>query len=325
MTKRGFGLFNSLDVHESVAIGREAESLGYDSVWLAEHNYSRDSITPCALLSAVTSRVTIGPCVVPIFTRSALLLATTFATLDEASRGRMILGLGAGSRVLIRGQGLNYRQPLQSLREYVEACRAVWSSKGEHINYAGEVARLEDAELDFEPQRTQIPIWIGSTGPRACELAGEIGDGVMLNAFLPDAYVRSAIDWIRAGATRANRSLDGFEVSMMIVTSVADSKLEAHEFMRPLLSVYLARLPDITRHTSAWGNYDELVELVDREGATGGARLISDELIDELTICGTEADCRKQLAKYIEAGVTHPVIAGVGDVRRALTSLAPST
>src|SRR6266511_1252507 len=224
--KLGFAMLNNLEVGDSVAIGK------------------RDAATVCGVLASMTNRVTIGPCVVPIFTRSALLLANTFATLDEISGGRMVLGLGAGSRVLIRGQGIEYRKPLVALREYADACRAIWNGHGTHIDYDGEIVKLDEAELDFEPRRRRIPIWIGSTGPKACELAGEIGDGVLLNAFLPASYIRSAMDWIRTGAERAGRDIsDGFDVSMIIITTVAGSKEEAHEFLRPMLAVYLVRQP----------------------------------------------------------------------------------
>ncbi|HZC99570.1 MAG TPA: LLM class flavin-dependent oxidoreductase [Actinomycetes bacterium] len=322
--KLGFAMLNNLEVGDSVAIGKRAEELGYDSVWFAEHNYSRDAVTACAALASVTDRVTIGPCVVPILTRSALLLANTFATLDEIAGGRMVLGLGAGSRVLIRGQGIEYRKPLVALREYAEACRAIWNGHGRHLNYEGEIVKLHEAELDFAPRRRRIPIWIGSTGPKACELAGEIGDGVMLNAFLPASYIRSAMGWLRTGAGRAGRSLgDGFDVSMIIITTVSGSKEEAHQFLRPMLAVYLARLPDVTRHTTVWPVYESLVAAVNEGGGEAGGKYVSDELIDDITICGTLEDCREGLARFVEAGLNHPVVVGFGDVRGTMEAMAP--
>jgi 5,10-methylenetetrahydromethanopterin reductase len=320
----GFAMLNNLDLRESIKIGKRAEDLGYDSVWFTEHNYSRDAVTPCAALAATTERVLIGPSVVPIFTRSALLMANTFAALDEMSRGRMVLGLGAGSRVLIQGQGIEYRKPLTALREYVSACRAIWDGYGKHINYQGEIVRLQNAELDFEPQRPRIPVWIGSTGPKACELAGEIGDGAMLNAFLPATYVENAVGWIRAGAERASRSLDGYTISMIIIATVAPSKESAYKFLRPMLAVYLARLPDVTRHTTVWPEYDALVAAVNEGGGQAGKKFISDELIDDITICGTQEDCRARLQQFVDAGLTHPVVVGFGDERATLEAMAPS-
>ena len=323
--KLGFGLLNNLPIHESVAITKRAEELGYESLWFAEHNFSRDGVTICAAASMVTQRIRIGPCVVPIFTRSALLLATTFATLDELSRSRIVLGIGAGSRLLIQAQGITYEKPLSALREYIEACRAVWRAHGSHVSYNGEIVRLQDAELDFEPTRREIPIYIGSTGPKACELSGEIADGVLLNAFLGTAYVERTIGLLRSGAAKAGRSLEGWDVGMMLVTCLADSKREAREYLRPLVALYLSRLPDIAKQTSSWGElWDQMSAAVASGGAQAGTRFVSDALIDEVTVNGTEKDIRDGLERYVAAGINLAIITPFGGERKVLEALAPA-
>jgi 5,10-methylenetetrahydromethanopterin reductase len=323
--KLGFGLLNNLDVRASVDLARRAESAGYESIWFAEHNFSRDAITSLAAAATVTERIRIGSGVVPIFTRSALLTATTFASLDELSRGRIIFGLGAGSRVLIRAQGIQYAKPLAALREYVEACRAVWSSGGTRVSYEGEIVKLQEAELDFAPVRRRIPTWIGATGPKACELAGQIGDGILLNGFLPSAYVPQAKEHMVAGATSAERNLSDFEMGMMIVTSVADSKPEAREYLRPLVTKFLARLPDIAKHTSIWGDvWRQMVSAVREGGVEAGSRYVSDELIDDITACGTADDCRSAIERYMESGVTLPILMVFGDPLRTLEAMVPN-
>jgi 5,10-methylenetetrahydromethanopterin reductase len=323
--KVGFGLLNNLHIRESVEISRRAEELGYESIWYAEHNFSRDGVSICAATSMVTERIRIGPCVVPIFTRSALLLATTFATLDELSNGRIVFGVGAGSRLLISAQGINYEKPLTALRENIEACRAVWTAHGTHVSYEGTIARLEDAELDFEPVRRNIPVYIGATGPKACEFSGEVADGVLLNAFLGTAYVERTMPLLRAGAEKAGRSLDGWDVGMMLITCLADSKQQAHDHLRPIVAVYLSRLPDIAKHTSAWGElWDEMSAAVAKGGAEAGTPFVSDELLDEVTINGTAADIREGIERYMAAGVNLPIITPIDRAREVLEALAPS-
>lgn len=99
--RAGFGLLHGVSVREAMSLAQYAERLGYDSFWFPEHNFSRDAISAMAATAATTQSMAIGACVVPILTRSPLLLATTFATLDELAGGRILLGLGAGSRTLI--------------------------------------------------------------------------------------------------------------------------------------------------------------------------------------------------------------------------------
>jgi len=325
MTKMAFGMLNSLRMRDSVALAQRAEELDYESVWFAEHNFSRDGVSICAATASLTTRIRIGPCVVPIFTRSALLMATTFAALDELSEGRIVMGVGAGSRLLIKAQGIEYAKPLTALQEYIEACRSVWAAHGHHVSYSGEIVHLEDAELDFEPLRRAIPIFIGATGPKACELSGRIADGVLLNVLLGTEYVKEATKLIRNGASQANRQLDGYDFGMMIMACLMDSKSEAYQHLRPVIAMYLSRLPDIAKHTSAWGErWDAMSAAVAVGGGVAGAAFVSDELIDEVSICGTARDCRDGLERYIDAGVTLPILVGFGDERRVLEELAPA-
>lgn len=323
--KLGFGLLGDRDVRESVEIAQRAEALGYDSLWFAEHNFSRDGVSACAAVAYATERMMIGPAVIPIFTRSALLMATTFASLDELARGRMVLGVGAGSRLLIQAQGVPYTKPLTALREYVEACRAVWNADGHHVDYEGEIVKLADAELDFTPYRKDIPVYLGPTGPKACALSGEIAEGALLNAFLPVDYVKSAREWMAEGAGRAGRDVSDVDTAMLCVTAVAGSKEEAFEYLRPVVATYLARLPDIARHTSLSDDeWKELADAVSTGGGRAGQRFISDQLLDDITVCGNADDCRTSIQRYVDAGVGHVILFTVGDVRRALEELAPA-
>ncbi|MGA7792229.1 MAG: LLM class flavin-dependent oxidoreductase [Candidatus Acidiferrales bacterium] len=322
--KIAFGLLNNLPVKESLDIARRAEDLGYDSIWFAEHNFSRDGVSVCAAAGAVTERIRIGPCVVPIFTRSPLLLATTFATLDELTGGRVVLGLGAGSRLLIKAQGIDYERPLSVLREYVEGCRAVWKGFGRHVSYEGSHVILEDAELDFQPIREEIPIYIGATGPKSCELSGEIADGVLLNAFLGEDYVKRTMKLLQTGAAKAGRHLDHWDVGMMLVTCIGESKQETRNRLRPLIALYLSRLPDIAKQTSIWGSgWEEMSNAVAHGGGDAGAKFVSDELVDEVSINGTESDLHEGLEHYLSAGITMPIITPFAEERRVLEALAP--
>ena len=327
MTKTGIGMLQNTPLPETVRLTKRVEDLGYDSIWYAEHNFSRDGVTACAAAAAVTERLTIGPSVVPIFTRSPLLMATTFAALDELSGGRMIAGIGAGSRVLIKAQGINFHKPLRALREYVEACRAVWHAHGTHIDYQGEMVHLENAELDFEPVRRDLPVWLGPTGPLACQLTGEIAEGASLNAFLSTDYVTWALEHLNKGAEKAGRTVDDLEVGMMVVAAVDDSKEAARNYLRPLLALYLARLPDITKRTSVWGEngagWEQLVAAVDEGGGEAGQKYITNEVIDDLTLNGTRDDCLEGLQRYIDAGIDHPIITVIGDIERGIEQLAP--
>jgi Coenzyme F420-dependent N5,N10-methylene tetrahydromethanopterin reductase and related flavin-dependent oxidoreductases len=296
-----------------------AEEIGYESVWTVEHNYGRDAVTPTAAIAYATSRVLIGNAVVPILTRSALLLATTYATLDELAGGRMIIGLGAGSRLLIEAQGIPFEKPVTALRENVELIRTLL--RDGHATLHGAVVQHEGVEMDFEPLRREIPIWLGVTGPRALEVCGQIGDGVVLNAFTSVEYTRRAVELLAKGRAASNRPGD-LAISTMVVCLV-DERKAALDRMRPILALYLARLPDIAQQSGFEPELlDRLREEVRTEGAARAARLLSDEMVDHLTICGPTEFLHQRILEQIEAGVTHPLVFPIDNWAATLEAVA---
>src|SRR5215203_5660885 len=147
----GFGLAGQPSPREMMRLAKHAEDLGFESVWLTETRFTRDAITTTAAVAAATNRVRIGTAVVNPFTRGAVLTAVTFASLDELSHGRAVIGIGPGSPAVLAQQGIAWTQPLARLREYVVVVRAVLS--GEPVTYEGNMVSVSGARLDFEPVR----------------------------------------------------------------------------------------------------------------------------------------------------------------------------
>src|SRR5262245_54661723 len=113
----GIAFLGSPATHEMVDLGRLAEARGFESVWVAETRLTRDGITPCAAIAMQTSRVTVGTGIVNVFTRGATLTAISFLSLNEIAPGRIIMGLGAGSPLVLKPQGVEFHKPLTRLRE----------------------------------------------------------------------------------------------------------------------------------------------------------------------------------------------------------------
>src|SRR5919199_6672856 len=108
-----------LSAEEQLALVREAESLGFDSVWAAEA-YGSDAATVLAWLASQTERIRLGSAIFQIPGRSPAMTAMTAATLDNISGGRMILGLGpSGPQVAEGWHGQPFDKPLARTREYV--------------------------------------------------------------------------------------------------------------------------------------------------------------------------------------------------------------
>ena len=113
----GLGLLGSPELLKMVELAQLAETHGFESVWVAETRLTRDGITPCAAIAMATTRLKIATGIVNVYTRGAVLTAVSFVSLDEVSQGRIIMGLGTGSPLVLKPQGVAFHKPLTRLRE----------------------------------------------------------------------------------------------------------------------------------------------------------------------------------------------------------------
>ena len=196
-------------IRDGMHYAQVAEACGFEAVWQAESRLVREATVPMAAYAAVTERIAIGSGVVNNWTRNVGLLAATFSTLDDLAPGRIKLGIGAWWDPLAAKVGITRRKPLTAMRETVEAVRRLLAL--ERVTYSGEFVHLDDVEIDIvhgDRSPKQVPIYIGATAMKMMELAGEIGDGVVLNYLVGPAYNAEAMEHLAIGAARAGRSVD---------------------------------------------------------------------------------------------------------------------
>ncbi len=323
MTERiGLAFGGETHARQMVEFARRAEARGFEAVWVAETRLTRDGVAPCAAIAACTSRIKVGTGILNAYTRSAVLLAVTFASLDELAGGRLLMGLGAGSALILAQQGVRYHRPLTRLRETIEVLRPLL--RGERVTFTGETIRIAGAQLEA-PASRRIPLYLGVTGPRALELAGEIADGVLLNDFMPAAYVERALAHLEAGARRSGRRLADIDVAAGLATSVDGDGRRARDLMRPQVALYLSLFPDIAQQT---GLPSELIVEVraafHSQGLEAASAWIDDGVLAELTAAGNPAECREKIAAYRALGVQMPVLSALAPgLALAIDTLGP--
>ena len=310
---------------------RYAEERGFEAVWQSESRLVREATVPMAAYAAVTSRIKVGSGVIPIWTRNVGLLAATFSTLDELAPGRVILGLGAWWEPLAAKVGVNRRKPLLAMREVVEATRRLLAM--ERVTYHGEFVNLDDVEIDIvhgDRSPKQVPIYIGATGMRMMELAGEIADGVVLNYMVGPDYNKRALDALATGAEKAGRSFENIDRPQLVVCSVDRDRAVALDRSRELLTQYLGQQPHIMK---ASGVDPKLIEEIGKvltwpagpEEIHKAMRLVPDDAVQMITASGTPEECRAKVAEYVENGATCPILYPLGDdVRLMVDTFAVS-
>jgi F420-dependent oxidoreductase-like protein len=300
---------------EQLALAREAERLGYDSVWTAEA-YGSDAATVLGWVAGQTSRVRIGAAVFQMPARSPAMTAMTAATLDRLSCGRMMLGLGSSGPQVAEGwHGQRFGRQLQRTREYVEVVRIALARR--RVEFHGDTIELplpdgpgKALKLTIAPVQERIPIYLAAIGPRNTALAGEIADG-WIPILLSPEHLPELRGRLEEGAARAERSLDGFDVAPMVSVLVSGDLDRARDAMRPHLALYVGGMGSRERNF-----YNDLVR---RYGFEDVAREVQDhylagrqrdamaaltgELIDAVTLCGPPDRVRDRLRIFREAGV----------------------
>ena len=300
---------------DQLAVVVEAERLGYDSVWAAEA-YGSDAATVLAWLAAGTSKIKLGSAIFQMPARSAAMTAMTAATIDIISGGRMVLGIGSSGPQVAEGwHGQRFARQLQRTREYVAVLRLALAR--ERVDYQGETLELplpdgpgKPLKLMISPVQERIPIYLAAIGPKNTELAGEIADGWIPVFFSPE-HVSDVRELLEAGARRAERSLDGFEMAPSVSTYVSEDREGARNLMRPALALYIGGMGSRKQNF-----YNQLVQRYGFEDAARNvqdlyldgkkeeaAAALPDELIDLVTLCGPKEHVRDRLAAFREAGV----------------------
>jgi 5,10-methylenetetrahydromethanopterin reductase len=301
-----------------------AEAAGFEAVWQAESRLVREATIPLAAFGAVTERIKLGSGVVSMWVRNPAFLAATFSTLDDLAPGRAILGIGAWWDPLAARVGVSRDRPLLAMREIVTAVRALLA--GETVTFRGEFVHLDGVELDYVHQERRpkdVPIVIGATGMQMMRLAGEIGDGALLNYLVSPAYNTAALEALAQGAARAGRDLDDIDRPQLVVCSMDDDRDAALDAARLLVTQYLGQQPHIMK---ASGVPDSLLEDIGRvltwpathEQVVAASNLVPDEVVQMITASGTAEECRAKVAEYVAAGCTCPILYPLGDDVRAM-------
>jgi F420-dependent oxidoreductase-like protein len=300
---------------EQLALVREAERLGFDSVWAAEA-YGSDAATVLAWLAGQTSTIRLGSAIFQIPARSAGMTAMTAATLDQLSGGRFVLGLGtSGPQVSEGWHGVRFGRQLQRTREYVEVVRMML--RRERVQYAGEtlVLPLPDGpgkplKLTIAPVQERIPVYVAAIGPRNTALAAEIADGWLPVLVAPEhmAEFRPALE---EGFGRAGRTGEGFDIAPTVTVRVDDDLDAARDVMRGYVALYVGGMGSreknfYNRLVASYGFGDAARGVQDlflagrKEEAMAA---LPGELIDAVALCGPAERVRDRLAAYREAGV----------------------
>ncbi len=277
---------------------RALPDLGYTDVWSAETN-GTDAFTPLALASAWEPTLRLGTAIVPVYTRGPALIAMSAASLAAAAPGRFVLGLGASSPVIVGDwNGIPFEQPFQRTRDVLRTTKALLA--GERVTVDTDTIHVKRFKLEQAPADPP-PVLVAALRAQMLRLAGREADGAILNWLAPYdvAQCLAAVD---------NASAD--VVARIFVCPTDDSDY-ARTLGKTLISTYLT-VPAYAAFHDWLGRGDRLRPMHEAWAAgdrKGAAAAVPDDVVDDLVLHGSPAECRDKVQAYADAGVKTPVMA----------------
>ncbi|WP_405505330.1 LLM class F420-dependent oxidoreductase [Streptomyces purpurascens] len=300
---------------DHIPLAREAERLGYDSVWTAE-SWGSDAFTPLTWIAAHTSTIRLGTAVAQMAARSATTTAMHALTLDHLSGGRMMLGLGLSGPQVVEGwYGRPFpASPLTATREYVDVVRQVLrreapvelSGRFHSHPYRGPDATGLGKPLKpiTHPLRADLPILLGAEGPKNVAQTARIADGwlpLYWSPTRPEVYGPALADLP-----------EGFLVAPMAQARVCDDVAEGLLPVKTMLGFYIGGMGHAARNFHA--------DLMARMGYAEDARRIQDLFLtgrreeavlavpdafaDEISLVGPRERIAERLESWREGPVT---------------------
>ncbi|GII26740.1 LLM class F420-dependent oxidoreductase [Planotetraspora mira] len=304
---------------ETVAELGDFEKAGLDIVFVAEA-YSFDAVSQMGYIAARTERLQIASGILPIYSRTPTLLAMTAAGMDYVSDGRFTLGLGASGPQVIEGfHGVPYTAPLGRTREIIEICRKVW--RREKLEHAGKHYTMplpggtglgKPLKLINHPVRERIPIVVAAIGPQNVELTAELAEGWEPIFFMPEKAGEVWGPSLAAGRARRDPELGELDVIAQAVLAIGDDVGDVLELGRPMAALYIGGMGakgknfynDLARRYGYEKEAERIQDLYLEGKKDEAAALVPQELLEKMSLVGSEGHVRERLAAMREAGVT---------------------
>ncbi len=288
--KLGIGVSEDLPVSVQQRLAADVEAAGFASLWTNEAS-GRDALLVCQAWGAATTALEVGVGVAPIWTRSPAQLAMAAATLQEATGGRFVLGLGVSHPATMgRWHGAEVTRPLTAARETLTILRQ--ADAGTPTDLAGQVQSSRRFRLAITPRPPALRLHLAAMGPRMLELAGTMADGVLLNWSCPQAMADAGAR-VRAAAATAGRDPADVEVAAYVRVAVADDPDAARAALAAQIGQYAA-LPAYASHFAQQGLGDAVtrVKAAHKQGANaaGLAEALGTPALEALGFAGTPAD-----------------------------------
>lgn len=284
----------------------QAEKRGFDHLWITDHFNNRNVYVTLTAAATHTEKIKLGPGVTNPYLINPVMTAQSIASLNEIAPGRVVLGIGAGDKTTLESAGVEMRRPLTAVRETIEIIRGM--IEGKSVTYKGKVFQAKGARFLFKPQGS-IPVYVGAQGPKMLKMAGNIGEGVLINACHPKD-VGYAVDQARKGVEEAGKNMADVDIAAYTSFSVHKDLEKANKAAVPVVAYIVAGSPSIIlqRHNVDLKKAEEIREALKAAqwGQAFGA--VSSRMLEAFSVCGTPDMCVNRINQLLKSGISQFVV-----------------
>lgn len=296
--KFGIEFVPQIPLDELVSLVKLAEDVGFEYAWITDHYNNKNVYETLALIASETETIKMGPGVTNPYVRSPAISASAIATIDEISEGRATFGIGPGDKATFDALGIEWTKPVSTIKSAIADINTL---------LAGEKTEGGAALGGAKAVQEHIPIYMGAQGPKMLETAGEIADGVLINASNPKDY-EAAMPMIKKGIEAAGGDKE-FDVGAYTATSIgADS--DAAKNAAKIVVAFIAAgspAPVIERHGLPEGFNEQMGAFLAKGDFGGAIGAVTDEALDAFSVCGTPDEFIPKIEGLAEMGVTQYV------------------
>ena len=285
-----------------LAFARQAESAGFDELWIVEDCFWGGAIASTTAALSGTQRIAVGLGIMPAVARNPAFVAMELATLARLFPGRLLPGFGHGVAAWMQQVGALPTSQLAALEETTLAVRALL--RGERYSAGGRHVQLDQVRLDLPPKSIP-PVALGVRGPKSLALSGRAADGTILAEGAAPAYVAWAREQIARGAAAEGRTAP-HRLTVYAWCSVGADGAAARAKLRPIVAATLASA-DAHVQLTPLGIADDVRALAAR-GEDALCVEMPDAWLDQLAVCGTPAEGAAMIERLYSAGADSVVL-----------------
>ena len=279
-------------------LGEHAEAEGFDTVFASCHYNNRDAFVALDRIARRTDDVAVGPGVANPYETHPVTLASRVATLEEASGGRAVFGLGAGDPSTLANLGYDHEQPLRRVLEAFKVARELYA--GERVDHDG-TFRASDAGLNFADEVGSVPVYVGAQGPHMIRMSAKHADGVLLNGSHPRDYEWAASQVEKGLADRPDGRGE-FDFAAFAAVSVAEDGAAARAAARPPVAFIAAGAapPVLDRHGVDVAVAEAIGEHISAGEFEAAFDAVTEAMVDAFCIAGTPATVEERIDAVLE-------------------------